>query len=332
MTQMAEGGAECRINGEALRQPVMDEHQAVLNQRTALLPTGIPNGSHEALRSIRSGRQTHQVQQRIRHEDQTPMFSNGFGTPHPILVEAQVPLAVLIERFRRPPLQVQADDLGGAPVHPVRDQDHRAARQGLMLETHHDANLAQTGNADAQRKAPVRMHSYFDRTIGIGRNQRHELPDRDVGAWQLQRPAVGIPQVNAGRFQQPVRFQQANPVLSSPLQASDQLLGQVPRVEHHDTERNLMPDGRLHQFQGQGNFGPKLRMPRLKLGGLEQHGVDLLMQAVPRFFVGGELEVRKVLRHSGFPLRQLLIAPVQTQVQREARRATDVAAGDGVMR
>ena len=86
------------INSEALRQLVMDEHQEVLNQRTALLPTGVPNGVHEALRSTRSDRQTRQVPQRIRHEDQTPRFSNGFGTPHPIRVDAQVPRAVLIKR------------------------------------------------------------------------------------------------------------------------------------------------------------------------------------------------------------------------------------------
>src|SRR5882724_1565608 len=157
---------------------------------------------------------------------------------------------VRLDYLRRPPLQVQTDDLGSSPVHPVRHQHDIASGQGLLRETHHDANLAQPGNADAQRNAPVGMRSYVDRTISLGRDQRHERLDRDVGAWQLQRPAVGIPQLNAGRFQQPVLFQQANPVLASPLQDPDQLLGQVPRVKHHYTERNLMPDGRLHQFHG----------------------------------------------------------------------------------
>ena len=77
----------------------MDEHQEPLKQRTPLLPTGVPKGLDEALRSIRYGRQTRQVQQRIRHEDQTPVFPKGFGTPHAIVVEAQVPLTVLIKRF-----------------------------------------------------------------------------------------------------------------------------------------------------------------------------------------------------------------------------------------
>jgi hypothetical protein len=76
----------------------MYKQQELLDERTALLPTGIPNGVHEALRSIGYRRQTGQVQQRIGHEDQTPMFPQGFGTPDPIGVEPQRPLTVLITR------------------------------------------------------------------------------------------------------------------------------------------------------------------------------------------------------------------------------------------
>ena len=87
------------VNRGALGQLVMDEHQQLLQQRTPLLPTGVPNGVDEAPRSIRSSRQTRQVQQRIGHEDQTPVFPNGFGAPHAIRIEAQVPLTVLIDTF-----------------------------------------------------------------------------------------------------------------------------------------------------------------------------------------------------------------------------------------
>jgi hypothetical protein len=80
----------------------MDEDQQLLQQCTPLLPTGVPNGSHEAPRSTRSRRQTRQVQQRIGHEDQTLVFLNGFDAPHAILIEAQVPLTVLIKRFHLP--------------------------------------------------------------------------------------------------------------------------------------------------------------------------------------------------------------------------------------
>src|SRR5262245_62440101 len=90
------------VNRGASRQLVMDEDQQFLQQRAPLFPTGVPNGLDEALRSIRSRRQTGQVQQRVGHEDQTPVFSNGFSTPHAVLVEAQLPLAVLIKRFHLP--------------------------------------------------------------------------------------------------------------------------------------------------------------------------------------------------------------------------------------
>src|SRR5919106_7093395 len=98
------------VNRGALGQLVVDEHQQPLKQRAPLLPTGVPKSLDEALRSIRYGRQTRQVQQRIGHEDQTPMFPNGFGTPHAIRVEAQLSLTVLIKRFRRPSLQLQTND------------------------------------------------------------------------------------------------------------------------------------------------------------------------------------------------------------------------------
>src|SRR2546425_3497659 len=42
------------------------------------------------------------MQERIRHEDQTPMFLNGFSVPHAILVEPQIGLAVLIKGFHLP--------------------------------------------------------------------------------------------------------------------------------------------------------------------------------------------------------------------------------------
>src|SRR4051794_16736299 len=64
------------VNRGAAGQLIMDEQQELLKQRTPLVPTGVPNGLDEAPRSLRSSRQTRQVQQRIGHEDQTPMFPN----------------------------------------------------------------------------------------------------------------------------------------------------------------------------------------------------------------------------------------------------------------
>ncbi len=41
------------------------------------------------------------MQERIRHEDQTPMFPNGFGTSHTIIGQTQLPFPVLIKGLNR---------------------------------------------------------------------------------------------------------------------------------------------------------------------------------------------------------------------------------------
>ena len=72
-------------------------------------------------------------------------------------------------------------------------------------------------------------------------------------------------------------------------------------------------------------------MPRPKLGVLEQHRVDLLMEAIPRFFLSWDREVGKVLGQRGFPLGQFFIAAIEAQTQGKADRPTHIQAGDGVM-
>ncbi len=42
------------------------------------------------------------MQERIRHEHQTPMFPNGFGVAHAILIQAQMRFTVLIKGFGLP--------------------------------------------------------------------------------------------------------------------------------------------------------------------------------------------------------------------------------------
>jgi hypothetical protein len=95
--------------------------------------------------------------------------------------------------------------------------------------------------------------------------------------------------VKARRFQQAVRFEQADPVLAAPSQDLDQVFCQVPGVEHQHPEGHLVPDGLFDQFDCQRDFRPKLLMPRPKLGILKQHGIDLLMQVIPRFSLGRDL-------------------------------------------
>ena len=107
---------------------------------------------------------------------------------------------VRLDYLRWPPLQVQGDDFGGTPVHPVRHQHDIASGQGLVLKAHHKPDLAQAWDADRQREAPIGMVSCFDGAIGRRRDERYEFLHRDVGARQLHRPAIGIPQVKTSCF------------------------------------------------------------------------------------------------------------------------------------
>jgi hypothetical protein len=72
------------------------------------------------------------------------------------------------------------------------------------------------------------------------------------------------------------------------------------------------------QVYRQGHCGRKLFVSDPKVRGLEQHRVHLLLETVPRLFVGRDLHVRKMLGHCGFPRGQFLIAALETQAHREA--------------
>jgi hypothetical protein len=224
----------------------MDEDHQFLQPRAPLLPTSVPHGVEEALRSIRYHRQTGQVPPRVGHEDQTPVVSKGCSTPPAIVVEAQLSLAVLIAGFPRPPLQIPADDLGGPPVDSVGDQHHRAARPRLLLATHHEAALAPARETDAQRAVPGGMPAHGDGAIGLAGDQRHAVLDREVRARPLQGPARGLPPLQAGRFQPAVLVEPTAPVRSPPGPDLDHRRGQGPGVEHDDTTGPLVPDGLFH--------------------------------------------------------------------------------------
>ena len=89
---------------------------------------------------------------------------------------------VRLDYLRRTPAQIQADDLRSAPVYPVRDQHDRTSRQLLGCKTHDDPDLAQAGDTDPQRQAPVGVLCDCDRAISVGRDQRHQFLHRDLGA------------------------------------------------------------------------------------------------------------------------------------------------------
>ena len=86
------------------------------------------------------------MQERIRYAHQTPLFFNGFGVTHEILVQPQMRLTLLIEGFNRPADQVGGDAPSWTPVHPISDQHDIGAGSCCILQTDDQALLAQFGN------------------------------------------------------------------------------------------------------------------------------------------------------------------------------------------
>ena len=80
----------------SLDESFMNLEQAVLDQRLRLLATRRPDGFDGTTPFCRRRCKTRQMQERIRHEHQTPMFPNGFGAAHALDVQAQMSFAVLI--------------------------------------------------------------------------------------------------------------------------------------------------------------------------------------------------------------------------------------------
>ena len=101
------------------------------------------------------------MQERIRHEHQTPMFLNGFSVPHAIRIQAQMSFTVLIKGFNRPTLQIEGEDPLRIPVHPIAYQHGVGARQLRILEADHQPDFAQSWETYRQRKGPTLNLSQF---------------------------------------------------------------------------------------------------------------------------------------------------------------------------
>jgi len=66
------------------------------------LATGLTDGFERDEGPVVSGRQTIKMEERIRDENQTPMFLKGFGSSHAIFVQPEILFAVLIKGFNGP--------------------------------------------------------------------------------------------------------------------------------------------------------------------------------------------------------------------------------------
>lgn len=101
------------------------------------------------------------------------MLLNGFSAAHAILVQTQMLFTILIKGLDRPALQIRGDNPVSTPVRAVGHQDRRRAGQVGLLETDHQPDFAQAGNAHGQSKGPVRLVVHGDRAIGAGGDERH---------------------------------------------------------------------------------------------------------------------------------------------------------------
>jgi hypothetical protein len=61
------------------------------------------------------------MQERVGYEHQTPMFLNGFGVAHAILVQTRMLFTISIKGLNRPALQISGDNALGGPVDAVCD-------------------------------------------------------------------------------------------------------------------------------------------------------------------------------------------------------------------
>jgi len=171
------------------------------------------------------------MQERIGYEDQTPMFLNGFGTAHAILVEPQMGLTVLIKGFNGPTLQIQGDDLLGTPIDAIRHQHDIRARQLRAFEAHHQADFAEPGKAHGQCKCPVRFVPYGHRPVCGGRKKRNEVFHGKVWPLQPEGFACHILEDEAVGLKIPILLQQADPIFVPIAGHGHQFVGQIPTIE-----------------------------------------------------------------------------------------------------
>ena len=98
-----------------------------------------------------------EVQERISHENQRPMFLKGVRLTHAIVVETQILLGILIKSFNRPTKQVSLNDFFGPPTEMIGDQDGTSALKLRVVKTDDKSYFAQRSNMDIFGEAIVSL-------------------------------------------------------------------------------------------------------------------------------------------------------------------------------
>ena len=135
------------------------------------MATGLADGFERDEGLVVSGRQTIKMEERIRDENQTPMFLKGFGTSHAIFVQPEILFAVLIKSFNRPTTQVGLDNAFGRPITAVGDEHDIGAGQIRIGIADDQSDFAQTGNPHGQCEGLVGFVGNRDGLEGVARNE-----------------------------------------------------------------------------------------------------------------------------------------------------------------
>src|SRR5215510_9809865 len=271
------------------------------------------------------------MQERIRHEHQTPMFPNGFSVPHAVLVQAQMRFPVLIKGFYGPALQIQSDDPFRAPVHPIGHQHRTGAAQLRAVETQDQPDFAEPRETHGQCKRPVGGVPHGHRPVRGGRNERDEVFHRNMWPVQPDGMPCRILHDKAVSLQIPVLLQQADPVFFVVAGHRHQFISEIPTVEQQDAKRDFMSYGGFQEFNAQIDLGTKLLVQVLKVGGVHQDRVHGLVEPCSVFLRGRDRAVGKVFVDKGFPVGEFFIAPIQAEVQWKAYGAADIMTRDWIV-
>src|SRR5947209_12006916 len=205
------------------------------------------------------------MQQRIRHEHQTPMFSNGFSVAHAIRVQAQMSFTVLIKGLNRPALQIQGEDPLCIPSPPIDHQHGIGACQLRSLKADYQPDFAEPGETHGQRTCPVGFVPYSHRPVCGGRDVWDEVFHSNMGSLQgegfpssvLEREAVGL--------EVPVLLQQTDPVFLPVARHGHQLFREIPTVKQEDTKGYFVLNCCVQQLDAEVDLRTKLVVELLKV-------------------------------------------------------------------
>ena len=125
-----------------------------------------------------------EVEERISHEDQRPMFLKGLGRSHTVFIQPQELFAILIKSFHWPASQIGFENAFGSTIQAIGHQNHTIAFEFGMIKTDDETHLADGRDAHGHRKGVVDSFRNSERFASSLGDQRNQLMHLDMRAWQ----------------------------------------------------------------------------------------------------------------------------------------------------